>query len=241
VRSRSTDPPSDHAGVRHRLKPAGKFLGNATTLSSRSHYKQSSTSSNCFRLNELHALNNVIVLSALAAALAGCVSAGAVVTEPPNSTTSPTNPPVASLAPVATPDSGAPSLVAVSASHPGAEAAAVFATCRIGEFIPINEVAGMAKLPAASDLTHYVPLTGREPLLKEPGPLWVIQIKGDVPQKGGGSPSPGEIWTNPICFVTNSDFGYMGTGPITNTTTGKTTQPEAPAVAPDRKLPPLAP
>ena len=100
----------------------------------------------------------------------------------------------------------------------------------------------MAKLPAASDLTHYVALTGREPLLEEPGPVWVIQIKGDVPQQGGGSPSPGgEIWTDPICFVTSSDFGYLGTGPITNTTTGKTTQPEAPAVAPDRRLPPLAP
>lgn len=180
------------------------------------------------------AVKKLIALSVLTVALVGCVSAGAVVTEPPNSTTSPTNPPVASLAPVATPDSGAPSLAAVSASHPGAEAAFVFATCRIGEFVPINEVAGMAKLPAASDLTHYVPLTGREPLLKEPGPVWVIQIKGDVPQRSA-------IWTNPICFVTNSDFGYMGTGPITNPATGKTTQPEAPAVPPDRKLPPLAP
>ncbi len=75
---------------------------------------------------------------------------------------------------------------------------------------------------------------GREPLLKEPGPVWVIQIKGDVPQRSA-------IWTNPICFVTNSDTGYMGTGPITNPATGKTTQPEAPAVAPDRKLPSLAP
>jgi hypothetical protein len=145
------------------------------------------------------------------------------------------------LAPVATPASAAPSLAPVSASRPGAEAAAVFATCRIGEFIPINEVAGMAKLPATSDLPHYVPLTGREPLLREPGPLWVIQIKGDVPQPGGGSPSPGEIWTNPICFVSNSDSGFLGTGPITNLATGKTTQPEPPAALPDRELPPLAP
>jgi hypothetical protein len=179
-------------------------------------------------------MKRLVALTILTTALVGCVSAGAVVTEPPTSTTSPTNPPVASFAPVATPAGGAPGLVAVSASHPSAEAAAVFATCRIGEFIPISEVAGMAKLPAASDLTHYVPLTGREPELKEPGPLWVIQIKGDVPQRL-------EIWTNPICFVTNSDFGYMGTGPITNPATGKTTQPEAPAVAPDRSLPPLAP
>jgi hypothetical protein len=111
----------------------------------------------------------------------------------------------------------------------------VFGKCHIGEAIPIDEIAGMAKLPAVSDLTHYVGLTGREPQLKEPGPVWVIQIKGDVPQLNG------EIWTDPICFVSNSDFGYFATGPITNPTTGKTTQPEAPAVAPDRKLPPLAP
>jgi hypothetical protein len=186
------------------------------------------------RGSAIGSMKKLLALSILAAALVGCVSAGAVVTEPPNSATSPTNPPVASFAPVATPAGGAPSLVAVSASHPSAEAAAVFATCRIGEWIPIREVAGMAKLPAASDLTHYVPLTGRGPELKEPGPLWVIQINGDLTMRS-------EIWTDPIYFVTNSDFGYLGTGRITNTATGKTPQPEAPAVAPDRSLPPLAP
>jgi hypothetical protein len=183
----------------------------------------------------------IALLPILTVAFVGCVAAGAVVTEPPNSPTLTTNPPVASLAPVATPESGAPSLAPVSASHPDAEAAAVFAICRIGEFIPISEIAGMAKLSAASDLPHYVGLTGREPLLKEPGPLWVIQIEGDVPQLGGGSPSPGEVWTNPICFVMNSDQGYVATGPTTNLSTGKTTQPEAPAVPPDRMLPALAP
>jgi hypothetical protein len=190
----------------------------------------------------MKAMAALVVLSALAVALVGCVSRGAVVTEPPTSTTSPTNPPVASLSPVVSPDTGAPALVTVSASHPSGEAADVMAKCRIGEFVPIHEVGGMAKLPAASDLTHYIPLTGREPLLREPGPIWVIQIRGDVPQQGGGSPSPGgETWTNPICFVTNSDAGYLATGPVTNLTTGKMTQPEAPAVPPDRTLPPLAP
>jgi hypothetical protein len=187
-------------------------------------------------------MKKLIALTILTAALVGCRSSGSVVTEAPDSTTSPTNPPVASFAPVLTPESGAFALVAVSASRPGAEAADALAKCRIGEFIPINEVAGMAKLPAAGDLTHYVPLTGREPLLKEPGPIWVIQIKGDVPQHGGGSPSPGgEIWTNPICFATNSDGGFLATGPVTNLTTGKTTQPEPPAVVVDRTLPSLAP
>src|SRR4051812_25906267 len=179
-------------------------------------------------------MKKLIALVVLALGLVGCVSAGAVVTEPPNATTSPTNRPLASLAPVATPASGAPTLVAVSASHPSTEAADVLAKCRVGEFIPINQVAGMAKLPAASDLPHYVPLTGREPELKEPGPLWVIQIKGDLSMRSG-------IWTDPICLVTNSEFGYMATGTTADYATGKTTQPEAPAVAPDRTLPPLAP
>jgi hypothetical protein len=184
----------------------------------------------------------LVVLSILTVAVIGCVSSGAVVTEPPTSTTSPTNPPVVSPAPVVTPDGDGPALVAVSASRPSAEAAAVFATCRIGDFVPINQVAGMAKLPAASDLPHYVPLSGREPELKESGPVWVIQIKGDVTQQGRGSPSPGgEIWTNPVCFVTNSDAGYLATGPITDLASGKTTQPEPPAVPPGRGLPPLAP
>jgi hypothetical protein len=106
-------------------------------------------------------------------------------------------------------------------------------------FIPISEVAGMAKLPAASDLPYYVGLTGREPVLKEPRLLWVIQMEGDVPQLGGGSPTPGEVWRNPTCFVTNSDQGYVATGPTTNLSTAMTTQPEAPAVPPDRTLPAL--
>jgi hypothetical protein len=180
------------------------------------------------------AMKKVVALTILTTALAGCVSGGAIVTEPPTSTTSPTNPSVASLEPVATPEGGAPTLVAVSASHPSAEAAEVLTKCRVGEFIPISQVAGMAKLPAASDLSHYVPVTGREPELNEPGPMWVIQIKGDLSMRSG-------IWTDPICFVTDSEFGYMATGTTADYATGRTTQPEAPAVAPDGTLPPLAP
>jgi hypothetical protein len=187
-------------------------------------------------------VNRLIALSIVTTAVVGCVSSGDVVTEPPNSFNAPTHPPVASFAPVPTPDTGAPSLTAVSVSHPSAEAAAVFAICRIGEFIPIGEVAGMAKLPVARDLTHYVPLTGREPQLKDAGPAWVIQIHGDITQYNGGSPSPGgAIWTDPICVVTSSGFGYFATGPITDAATGTTTEPERPATPPDRSLPSLAP
>jgi hypothetical protein len=177
----------------------------------------------------------LVVLSAVALAVAGCISAGAVVTEPPGSSTTATPLPVASLSPVVTPVDGAPTLSLVSASHPGPEVLDVFAKCQIGTLIPVKQIAGMAKLPAVRDLTHYVPLTGREPQLKQTGPVWVIQIKGDVTQLSQ------EVWTDPICIVTDSDFGFFATGPFTDPTTGKTTQPEPPAVPPDRKLPPLAP
>ena len=172
-----------------------------------------------FPLVVVAAARKLIAVSMLTIALTGCVSGGAVVTEPPNWIPPPTTRPVASLTPVATPVSGATTLVAVSASHPGAEAAGIFRICRVRDLIPIDEVAGMAKLPAAGDLPHYVPLTGREPQLKQPGPLWVIQIDGALTQYNGASPSPGgAIWTNPICFVTTSDFGFMATGPITDPT-----------------------
>jgi hypothetical protein len=99
----------------------------------------------------------------------------------------------------------------------------------------MEEVAGMGKVPAAKDLTTFVPLTGREPQLKEPGPAWVVQIHGDVLQRGG------EIWTDPTCVVTMNDSGYYATGPVKSTATGRVVMPEAPANAPTRGLPPLAP
>lgn len=93
----------------------------------------------------------------------------------------------------------------------------------------------MALIPAAKDVGLYVPLTGREPLLQEDGPAWVIQITGDVQQRGS------EIWTDPTCIVTAGDFGFYATGPVKNTSTGSTSMPEAPKVPPNRSLPPLAP
>ena len=54
-------------------------------------------------------------------------------------------------------------------------------------------------------------------------------------------PGSSEVWTDPTCVVTENDSGYFATGPVTNTATGKVLQPEAPAVPPDRTVPPLAP
>jgi hypothetical protein len=124
----------------------------------------------------------------------------------------------------------------VSASKPGAAAADAMAKCHVGDgdTVSITQVTGMGQIPSAADLPRYVPLTGREPQLHDPGPAWVIQIEGDVRQKNG------EVWTNPTCVVTSTIFGYFATGP-TRLTTGNVVQPEAPRVAPDRTLPPLAP
>ena len=126
-------------------------------------------------------------------------------------------------------------LVAISASAPSAGAADAIAKCHIGDMIPISEVSGMAQLSTASEITHYVPLTGREPQLRETGPVWVLQIRGDVQEPGG------EIWTDPTCIVTQSDYGYVATGPVKTVATGSVLLPEAPATPPDRVLPTLAP
>ena len=175
-----------------------------------------------------------VLLTAAAVIVLGCVSGGAPVTEPPHAgTLAPT--PGATLVPVPK-DQATAGLVAISASHPFREAAGVFATCQVGGDSPVSiqMVAGMAKLPEVADLPHYVPLTGREPQLEEPGPVWVIRIVGDVTQRYL------EIWTDPTCIVTNADFGWFATGRITDPKTGKTFEPESPALAPDRTLPPLA-
>ena len=185
-------------------------------------------------------MKSLLALAATSLAIAGCV-AGAIVTvppsgvgtEPPPSTTVPATRP-AVTAPTVSTDPSQP-LAAVSASHPSSGAAEAMAKCHIGDMIVIEKVAGMAELPAAADILRYVPLTGREPQLKEPGPVWVIQIKGDVQQLGG------EVWTDPTCVVTESGFGYFATGPVTQTATGKVTLPEGPAVKPTETLPPLAP
>jgi hypothetical protein len=163
---------------------------------------------------------------------AGCSGVAAPVTDAPASPAtlpSPTPTIETSTAPPLT------SVAPVSASKPSAGAADAFAKCHIGDLILIGRVTGMGQIASAKNLAHYVPLTGREPQLAEDGPAWIIQIRGDVPQPGG------EVWTDPTCVVTQSEFGYFATGPVRNTATGKVVTPEPPTTPPDTKLPPLAP
>jgi hypothetical protein len=123
----------------------------------------------------------------------------------------------------------------VSASKPSAGAVDAFAKCHIGDMILISRVTGMGQIASAKNLAHYIPLTGREPQLTEDGPAWVIQIRGDIQEPGN------EVWTDPTCFVTESDSGYFASGPVRKTTTGTVATPEPPARPPDATLPPLAP
>ncbi len=134
------------------------------------------------------------------------------------------------------PPSLATDVVPVSRSHPAPGAADALAKCHVGDTIPIDQVTGMGELGSPSDVTRYVPLTGREPQLRDAGPAWVIAVRADLPQ-----PASNELWSNPTCIVTRSDFGWYATGPVRNTATGALVVPETPAVAPDRTLPPLAP
>ena len=128
-----------------------------------------------------------------------------------------------------------PTISPVSISNPNPGAKDAFERCHIGDMIPIEKVAGMGQVPSARDLLHYVPLSGREPQLQVESPAWVIQIKGEVQQRGN------EIWIDPTCIVTANDFGFYATGPVKNSETGQVLEPEPPSKPPDRTVPPLVP
>lgn len=139
-----------------------------------------------------------------------------------------------STTPIETPPPG--DVRAVSASNPSAGAKDAMAKCHIGDMIPMEDVTGMGQIAAAKDLYRYIPLTSREPQLREEGPAWIIQVHAALPQ-----PRSNEVWIDPACVVTQNDFGYFATGPVRNAATGILLRPKAPATPPDRKLPPLAP
>lgn len=128
-----------------------------------------------------------------------------------------------------------PTISPISISNPSPGAKDAFEKCHIGDMIPIEKVAGMGQVPSAKDLLHYVPLTGREPQLQEESPAWVIQITGELRQRGN------EIWIDPTCIVTANDLGFYATGPVRSMETGQVLEPEPPSKRPDRSLPPLVP
>lgn len=173
-------------------------------------------------------------LCGAAAMLLGLAACGAniVVTQPPSAPerTASTQVETQATLPVD------PNITPVSKSHPDADAANAFAKCQIGVALPVStgQVSGMGRLASAERLLDYVPLTGREPELNATGPIWIIQVTGDIPQRGG------EVWTDPTCVVTSSRSGWYATGPVT-LSTGNVVLPEPPAVPPRLALPSPAP
>ena len=168
----------------------------------------------------------------------GC-SVGAVVTEPPNDGPTPEPTVAASSEPPLAPSQTTDGITPISMTQPTAAAADVFAKCQIGKSgegqpITFEMVTGMGEIPYAKDVLRYAPLTGREPLLDDDGPVWIVQVRGDVYQRGG------ETWTDPTCVVTKQRSGWLATGPVT-LPTGDVVQPEEPKVQPDLALPPLLP
>ena len=147
---------------------------------------------------------------------------------------------------VAVPTGSAPSrattiavgvIAVVSRSDPSSEARDVLARCHIGEGepIPLAKVTAMAQLADGSELAHFVPLTGREPELAEPDPVWVVQVDAEVWERGG------EVWIDPTCIATARGSGYYATGPVRNVATGREFAPPTPPMPPDRTLPELQP
>lgn len=128
-----------------------------------------------------------------------------------------------------------PSITPVSAKAPGGEAGEVLSECNIGDQILLSRVTGMGRIDSAGDLVRYVPLTGREPQLRDRGPAWIVTIDAEIPQPGSS-----EVWIDPTCVVTSSGSGYFATGPVKDASSGRITLPEAPATPPVFRVPPLA-
>lgn len=165
--------------------------------------------------------------------VAGCTTASTAVSEPPATVAGTT----AGTPTARTSGSPEPFVSPVSASKPSPGAADAFEKCHIGDQIPFGRVTGMGEIASAADAWRYVPLTGREPILGSTGPAWIIEIHADIVQPGPDT----EVWSDPTCIVTADDFGFLATGPITNKTTGKVTEPMPPSRSPDLRLPPLGP
>ncbi len=96
-------------------------------------------------------------------------------------------------------------------------------------------VAGMGLIPSAADLPRYAPFSGMEPQLQLPGPVWLVQFKGDIPM-----PKTGEIWVDPVCIRAVGDQGYFAVNGVKDAN-GKFVAPLPTGTATTLSLPPLQP
>ena len=180
-------------------------------------------------------VSSVLVVAVFVAA---CTSSGTSAPSGREASDSPGMLPTAAVTAAPTVAIPAQQIESVSASKPSVEERRVFESCHLGDddLVPFDRVTGMGSVAEAKDLVRYVPLTGREPQLKEPGTVWMVTIDFDLPQPGSS-----EVWADPTCIVTDQESGWFATGPVTNTATGEVMQPEPPSKEPDLVLPPLVP
>jgi hypothetical protein len=68
----------------------------------------------------------------------------------------------------------------------------------------VEDVAGMGKIPRARDAYKYVPLTGREPDLKNDRPAWIVAFQGEL-----RLPRRAERAKDPICLITELEPSPM--------------------------------
>jgi hypothetical protein len=127
-----------------------------------------------------------------------------------------------------------PAIAPISIRNHSAEAEAAFQACHIDQY-GFQAVAGMGLVPTAAALAKYAPFSGREPQLKLPGPVWLVQFKGEIPM-----PKSGEIWIDPVCIKATGDQGYFAVNGV-RSPSGEFVAPLPAATAPTFRLPPLQP
>jgi hypothetical protein len=127
-----------------------------------------------------------------------------------------------------------PSITPISIKNHSAEAEAAFQACSLKQY-GYEYVAGMGELPSAADMVKYAPFSGKEPQLALPGPVWLVQFKGDIPM-----PKSGETWVDPVCFKAADDQGYFAVNGVKDAS-GKFIAPLPPATPTTMSLPTLLP
>jgi hypothetical protein len=128
-----------------------------------------------------------------------------------------------------------PSITPISIKNHSADAEKAFQACSLAQY-GYETVAGMGQLPSAADMTKYAPFSGKEPQLKLPGPVWLVQFKGDIPMPKAAS----ETWIDPVCFLGEGDQGYFAVNGVKDSS-GKFIAPLPPDTPPIMSLPALLP
>lgn len=127
-----------------------------------------------------------------------------------------------------------PSITPISIKNHSADAEKAFVACSLAQY-GYESVAGMGLIPSAADLPKYAPFTGKEPQLQLPGPVWLVQFKGDIPM-----PKSGETWVDPVCIRADGDQGYFAVNGVKDAN-GKFIAPLPAETAPTLSLPALQP